>query len=193
MREPLLEGMGFALKYLGMTLVEKPKGEEMAAAAIRRITSMARVGAKKFQKVILTVSPRGISLQDAETLEMIENVSIYRLQAGTAPWAPLPHEEHQAGQCQPASHRPCGQPPLQAAFWGIVCGTFPLSPVQPMQVPQAREQGSGGLQESRPRISPHTGSVMLGRGAPVPCAWLPRCCWDVTGSAPRNTTILVPF
>lgn len=38
----------------------------------------ARVGAKKFQKVILTVSPRGISLQDAETKEMIECVSIYR-------------------------------------------------------------------------------------------------------------------
>ncbi|XP_074845194.1 low density lipoprotein receptor adapter protein 1-like isoform X4 [Carettochelys insculpta] len=79
MQEPLLEGMGFSLKYLGMTLVEKPKGEDMAANAIRRIIAMARVGAKKFQKVILTVSPRGISLQDAETKEMIECVSIYRI------------------------------------------------------------------------------------------------------------------
>ncbi|XP_034637911.1 low density lipoprotein receptor adapter protein 1-like isoform X4 [Trachemys scripta elegans] len=79
MQEPLLEGIGFTLKYLGMTLVEKPKGEDMAANAIRRIIAMARVGAKKFQKVILTVSPRGISLQDAETKEMIECVSIYRI------------------------------------------------------------------------------------------------------------------
>ncbi|XP_065258321.1 low density lipoprotein receptor adapter protein 1-A-like [Emys orbicularis] len=79
MQEPLLEGIGFTLKYLGMTLVEKPKGEDMAANAIRRIITMARVGAKKFQKVILTVSPRGISLQDAETKEMIECVSIYRI------------------------------------------------------------------------------------------------------------------
>lgn len=38
----------------------------------------ARVGARKFQKVILTVSPRGISLQDADTKEMVENISIYR-------------------------------------------------------------------------------------------------------------------
>ncbi|XP_053107221.1 numb-like protein isoform X3 [Hemicordylus capensis] len=39
----------------------------------------ARVGPKKFQKVILTVSPRGLSLQDAETKETIGNVSIYRI------------------------------------------------------------------------------------------------------------------
>ncbi|XP_071663355.1 carboxyl-terminal PDZ ligand of neuronal nitric oxide synthase protein-like isoform X5 [Patagioenas fasciata] len=79
MQEPLLEGMCFTLKYLGMTLVEKPKGEDMAAAAIRRIVATARVGARKFQKVILTVSPRGISLQDADTKEMVENISIYRI------------------------------------------------------------------------------------------------------------------
>uniref|UniRef100_A0A8D2LM13 PID domain-containing protein n=1 Tax=Varanus komodoensis TaxID=61221 RepID=A0A8D2LM13_VARKO len=79
MREPLLEGMGFALKYLGMTLVEKPKGEDMAAAAIHRIIAMARVGPRKFQKVILTVSSRGLSLQDAETKETMGTVSIYRI------------------------------------------------------------------------------------------------------------------
>ncbi|XP_035177443.1 uncharacterized protein LOC118164185 isoform X4 [Oxyura jamaicensis] len=79
MQEPLLEGMCFTLKYLGMTLVEKPKGEDMAAAAIRRIIATAQVGARKFQKVILTVSPRGISLQDADTKEIVENISIYRI------------------------------------------------------------------------------------------------------------------
>lgn len=42
MQEPLLEGMCFTLKYLGMTLVEKPKGEDMAAAAIHRIVATVR-------------------------------------------------------------------------------------------------------------------------------------------------------
>lgn len=37
--------MLFSLKYLGMTLVEQPKGEEMSAAAIKR--------------VVATVSPSG--------------------------------------------------------------------------------------------------------------------------------------
>lgn len=42
-RDALLEGVTFHLKYLGMTLVEKPKGEDMAAAAIRRIITMVTV------------------------------------------------------------------------------------------------------------------------------------------------------
>ncbi|XP_043918727.1 low density lipoprotein receptor adapter protein 1-like isoform X2 [Protopterus annectens] len=78
-KETLLEGMVFNLKYLGMTLVEQPKGEEMAAAAIRRIVSMARASAKKFRKITITVSPKGLLLQDTETNEIIENVSIYRI------------------------------------------------------------------------------------------------------------------
>ena len=46
-RETLLEGMLFSLKYLGMTLVEQPKGEELSAAAVKRIVatvSPVRVG-----------------------------------------------------------------------------------------------------------------------------------------------------
>ncbi|NP_001089706.1 uncharacterized protein LOC734769 [Xenopus laevis] len=78
-KETLLEGVVFHLKYLGMTLVEKPKGEDMAAAAIRRIIVMARSSAKKLQKVIVTVTPGGISLQDSETSQLIDNVSIYRI------------------------------------------------------------------------------------------------------------------
>lgn len=31
--------MLFSLKYLGMTLVEQPKGEEMSAAAVKRIVA----------------------------------------------------------------------------------------------------------------------------------------------------------
>ena len=35
----LLEGMVFQLKYLGVTLVEQPKGEELSAAAVKRIVA----------------------------------------------------------------------------------------------------------------------------------------------------------
>lgn len=38
-RETLLEGMVFQLKYLGVTMVEQPKGEELSAAAVKRIVA----------------------------------------------------------------------------------------------------------------------------------------------------------
>lgn len=41
-RETLLEGMAFQLKYLGVTLVEQPKGEELSAAAVKRIVATVR-------------------------------------------------------------------------------------------------------------------------------------------------------
>ncbi|XP_060703449.1 low density lipoprotein receptor adapter protein 1b [Hemiscyllium ocellatum] len=83
-RESLQEGMIFNLKYLGMTLVEQPKGEEMSSSAVRRIVAMAKASGKKFQKVSLTVSPRGIILHDGTNNELIENVSIYRISYCTA-------------------------------------------------------------------------------------------------------------
>ncbi|XP_048468997.1 low density lipoprotein receptor adapter protein 1b isoform X2 [Rhincodon typus] len=76
--------MIFNLKYLGMTLVEQPKGEDMSSAAVRRIVAMAKASGKKFQKVSLTVSPRGIILHDGTNNELIENVSIYRISYCTA-------------------------------------------------------------------------------------------------------------
>ncbi|XP_028652208.2 low density lipoprotein receptor adapter protein 1 isoform X1 [Erpetoichthys calabaricus] len=83
-KETLLEGMVFNVKYLGMTLVEQPKGEEMASAAIRRIVSTAKASAKRFRKVTLTVSPKGIIQTDTETNDLIEDVSIYRISYCTA-------------------------------------------------------------------------------------------------------------
>ncbi|KAM8792212.1 low density lipoprotein receptor adapter protein 1 [Rhynchonycteris naso] len=83
-RETLLEGMLFSLKYLGMTLVEQPKGEEMSAAAVKRIVATAKASGKKLQKVTLKVSPRGIILTDGITNQLIENVSIYRISYCTA-------------------------------------------------------------------------------------------------------------
>ncbi|NWW69705.1 ARH protein, partial [Climacteris rufus] len=83
-RETLLEGMLFTLKYLGMTLVEQPKGEELSAAAVKRIVATAKASGKKLQKVTLKVSPRGIVLSDSRTNELIENISIYRISYCTA-------------------------------------------------------------------------------------------------------------
>ncbi|KAJ8287429.1 hypothetical protein COCON_G00000880 [Conger conger] len=83
-RETLLEGMAFSLKYLGMTLVEQPKGEELSAAAVKRIVATAKAGGKKLRKVTLNVSPRGIILHDSASNQLIENVSIYRISYCTA-------------------------------------------------------------------------------------------------------------
>ncbi|XP_029818896.1 low density lipoprotein receptor adapter protein 1 [Manacus vitellinus] len=83
-RETLLEGMLFSLKYMGMTLVEQPKGEELSAAAVKRIVATAKASGKKLQKVTLKVSPRGIVLNDSSTNELIENISIYRISYCTA-------------------------------------------------------------------------------------------------------------
>uniref|UniRef100_A0A3Q4H9U4 Low density lipoprotein receptor adaptor protein 1b n=1 Tax=Neolamprologus brichardi TaxID=32507 RepID=A0A3Q4H9U4_NEOBR len=83
-RETLLEGMMFQLKYLGVTMVEQPKGEELSAAAVKRIVATAKASGKKLQKVSLTVSPRGIILRDSASNQLIENVSIYRISYCTA-------------------------------------------------------------------------------------------------------------
>ncbi|TRY60586.1 hypothetical protein DNTS_026992 [Danionella cerebrum] len=83
-RETLLEGMIFQLKYLGMTLVEEPKGEELSAAAVKRIVATAKAGGKKLQKVTLKVSPRGIILYDGISQQQMENISIYRISYCTA-------------------------------------------------------------------------------------------------------------
>lgn len=45
-RETILEGMTFNLRHLGMTLVDQPKGEDLSAAAVKRIVAMVRTGVK---------------------------------------------------------------------------------------------------------------------------------------------------
>ncbi|KAM8833078.1 low density lipoprotein receptor adapter protein 1b isoform X1 [Synchiropus splendidus] len=83
-RETLVEGMVFQLKYLGVTMVEQPKGEELSAAAVKRIVATAKASGKKLQKVTLKVSPRGIILYDSASNQLIENISIYRISYCTA-------------------------------------------------------------------------------------------------------------
>lgn len=78
-RETILEGMTFNLRHLGMTLVDQPKGEELSAAAVKRIVATAKASGKKSQKVALKVSPQGIVLHDGATNRPMESVSIYRI------------------------------------------------------------------------------------------------------------------
>ncbi|XP_068189248.1 low density lipoprotein receptor adapter protein 1a isoform X2 [Antennarius striatus] len=78
-RETILEGMTFNLRHLGMTLVDQPKGEDLSAAAIKRIIATAKASGKKPQKVSLKVSPQGIVLHDSLTDKLMENISIYRI------------------------------------------------------------------------------------------------------------------
>ncbi|XP_051991358.1 low density lipoprotein receptor adapter protein 1-A-like isoform X1 [Xyrauchen texanus] len=83
-RETLMEGMTFNLRHLGMTLVDQPKGEELSAAAVKRIVATAKVSGKKLPKVALKVSPQGIVLCDSVSNQLIENISIYRISYCTA-------------------------------------------------------------------------------------------------------------
>ncbi|MED6278050.1 hypothetical protein CHARACLAT_019707 [Characodon lateralis] len=46
-RETILEGMTFNLRHFGMTLVDRPKGEQLSAAAVKRI--VATVSVKELQ------------------------------------------------------------------------------------------------------------------------------------------------
>ncbi|KAM8841223.1 low density lipoprotein receptor adapter protein 1a isoform 2-T2 [Spinachia spinachia] len=78
-RETVVEGMTFNLRLLGMTLVDRPKGEELSAAAVKRIVATAKASGKKPQKVALKVCPRGIVLHDSATSQLLENVSIHRI------------------------------------------------------------------------------------------------------------------
>nr|XP_040044325.1 low density lipoprotein receptor adapter protein 1a isoform X4 [Gasterosteus aculeatus aculeatus] len=78
-RETIVEGVTFNLRHLGMTLVERPKGEELSAAAVKRIVATAKASGKKPPKVALKVSPQGIVLHDSATNQLLENVSIYRI------------------------------------------------------------------------------------------------------------------
>ncbi|XP_062414662.1 low density lipoprotein receptor adapter protein 1a isoform X2 [Pungitius pungitius] len=78
-RETIAEGMTFHLRHLGTTLVERPKGEELSAAAVKRIVATAKASGTKPQKVALKVSFRGIVLHDGATHQLLENVSIHRI------------------------------------------------------------------------------------------------------------------
>ncbi|XP_047671653.1 low density lipoprotein receptor adapter protein 1a isoform X1 [Tachysurus fulvidraco] len=83
-RETLVDGMTFNLRHMGMTLVDQPKGEDVSAAAIKRIIATAKARGKKLLKVALTVSPQEMLIYDRVSNQLIERTSIYRISYCTA-------------------------------------------------------------------------------------------------------------
>ncbi|XP_077977347.1 low density lipoprotein receptor adapter protein 1-like isoform X3 [Glandiceps talaboti] len=82
-QEPLLEGVTFYVKYLGMCLVDKPNDEATTAEAVKKIVSQAKSQSKN-RKVSLTITPKGIEQIDVNTNEDLEEISIYRISYCTA-------------------------------------------------------------------------------------------------------------
>ncbi|XP_070568981.1 low density lipoprotein receptor adapter protein 1-like isoform X1 [Ptychodera flava] len=81
--EPLLEGVTFYVKYLGMFIVDKPNDEQTTADAVKKIVSQAK-SQNRVRKVSLTITPKGIEQVDLNTKEDLETISIYRISYCTA-------------------------------------------------------------------------------------------------------------
>ena len=77
-RETLLEGMLFSLKYMGMTLVEQPKGEELSAAAVKRIvaTVSVRSGAEPCLPLSLGRVSKAAGLEAVQSVCRLRGVRI---------------------------------------------------------------------------------------------------------------------
>ncbi|XP_054718302.1 low density lipoprotein receptor adapter protein 1-A-like [Uloborus diversus] len=78
-KEPVLDGITFYVKYLGSTLVDEPNDQQATADAIKAIIMMAKSSAKKLKRVALTVNPKGILTRDLNTGEKYLDFSIYRI------------------------------------------------------------------------------------------------------------------
>ncbi|XP_077972866.1 uncharacterized protein LOC120337250 [Styela clava] len=75
-QEPIKDGMMFSAKYLGLTIVTEPKGEDVSSVAVQRIINTAK---GKKRPVQLLVSPNGIKIYDLTSLQLINDVSISRI------------------------------------------------------------------------------------------------------------------
>ncbi|XP_071955888.1 PTB domain-containing engulfment adapter protein 1-like isoform X2 [Antedon mediterranea] len=81
-KEPVVEGITFYVKYIGMSLVDKANDESCTAEAVKRIVNQAK--GTKLGKVSLKVTPQGIVQSDVETEENTLEISIYRISYCTA-------------------------------------------------------------------------------------------------------------
>ncbi|XP_058449758.1 low density lipoprotein receptor adapter protein 1-A-like [Malaya genurostris] len=72
------DAISYSVKYLGNTSIPTPRSESSTADAVKRIITSAK-GNKKLQRVTLSISPKGIEIQDPTTGESILQVSIYNI------------------------------------------------------------------------------------------------------------------
>ncbi|XP_035825352.1 low density lipoprotein receptor adapter protein 1-A isoform X3 [Aplysia californica] len=88
-KEPVEDGVTFYLKYIGSTLVEEIESDEtygdgISAKAVHNVIALAKSAGNKLKKTALTVSPRGISMVDMMTNQVMFDISIYRISFCTA-------------------------------------------------------------------------------------------------------------
>ena len=72
------DGVTFCCKYLGYSLVADPKGEASTAEAIAHIIAKAKISGQKPARVMLRVSLKGIKVHNADTMDHMLSVSIYK-------------------------------------------------------------------------------------------------------------------
>lgn len=72
------EAITYSVKYLGNTTIPTPRSDSSTADAVKRIITAAK-GAKKLQRVTLSISPKGIEMLDVTTGETLLQVSIYNI------------------------------------------------------------------------------------------------------------------
>ncbi|XP_053694367.1 low density lipoprotein receptor adapter protein 1-B-like isoform X2 [Sabethes cyaneus] len=72
------EAITYSVKYLGNTSIPTPRSDSSTADAVKRIITAAK-GNKKLQRVTLSISPKGIEMQDPATGETLLQVSIYNI------------------------------------------------------------------------------------------------------------------
>ncbi|CAH2092726.1 unnamed protein product [Euphydryas editha] len=74
------DGRGSAeVRYAGVAPVERAASAPATALAVRSALHTAKTLNKKLQRVNLDISPKGISVSDADTQENVLSVSIYRI------------------------------------------------------------------------------------------------------------------
>uniref|UniRef100_A0A2M4AC43 Putative low density lipoprotein receptor adaptor protein 1 n=2 Tax=Anopheles triannulatus TaxID=58253 RepID=A0A2M4AC43_9DIPT len=72
------EAISYSVKYLGNTPVPTPRSENATSEAVKSIITAAK-GVKKLQRVSLSISPKGIEMNDSATGETLLQVSIYQI------------------------------------------------------------------------------------------------------------------
>ncbi|XP_071497635.1 uncharacterized protein [Diadema antillarum] len=82
--EPVVEGVTFYVKYLGVEIVNMPNDEAHTSDAIKKIIHRAKYGSGKVRKVALTVTPTSLKPFDLETNEDLEEITIHRISYCTA-------------------------------------------------------------------------------------------------------------
>jgi len=73
------EAISFSVKYIGAVQVESSRSEEATTSAVKKIISNQKGNNAAKKRVLLSISPKGIEVNDPVTAESLLQVSIYRI------------------------------------------------------------------------------------------------------------------